>query len=122
MRYRLHLFTAAVLAAVAIGGPVRSQAAELSDRAAEVGRQKIRTELAEALSDGHISRKDQYRILLDAKEVLRPEDLPGLERTLDRLASANESAPAASKKAPRHGRARNRRRADARRPGSGRAG
>ena len=76
----------------------RLSAADLDDRQALLGRQKIRLELAEAMADGHLKRSDQYRILLDAKDVLRPEDLPGLERTLDRLASGEEAVPTPAKK------------------------
>ena len=74
----------------------QARAAGSDDRATIIGRQKIRQELSDAMTNGHLSRRDQYRILLDAKEVLNPEDLVGLERTLDRLASAEE--PVASPK------------------------
>jgi hypothetical protein len=95
MQLRLHLTMAALLAVVVLTGT--SPAGEYiygDSRAAVIGRQKIRAELAEAMQEGHLTRRDQYRILLHAKEVLPPEDLAGLERTLDRLASKNSRARA----------------------------
>jgi hypothetical protein len=88
---RFHVYVPALLlAAVVLGGPANTKAADRDDRAVLAARQRIRTELATAVADGHLSRLDQYRILLDAREVLPPEDLPGLERTLNRLASAQQ--------------------------------
>jgi hypothetical protein len=82
-----------VLTAVA-----KTSGADYDARTILAGRQKIRTELATATEDGHLTRIDQYRILLHAREVLPPEDLPGLERTLDRLASAQEPSGLRSKR------------------------
>jgi hypothetical protein len=94
MRFHVHV-PALLLAAVVLGGPAKTKAADYDGRAVLAARQKIRTELATAVADGHLSRLDQYRILLEAREVLPPEDLPGLERTLNRLASAQQpSGPA----------------------------
>jgi hypothetical protein len=60
-----------------------------------VARETIKLELAAALAHGELTRMDQYRILIHAKEILPPEDVQGLERTMDRLASKGGSAPAA---------------------------
>lgn len=89
MRYPGRLALAAFFAAVALGGISSVKAADLDERAALAGRQKIREELAVAMSDGRLSRMEQYRILLDAKDVLTPQDLHGLQQTLDRLATAS---------------------------------
>ncbi len=61
--------------------------ADHDPRAAVLGRQKIREELATALTKGYLTRMDQYHLLVHAKEVLSTEDLRGFERTLDRLAA-----------------------------------
>jgi hypothetical protein len=100
MRYRSLLIAAAMLAVLAVQGAPATSAAELSARAQLLGRHKIREELAAALVNGHLSRRDQYRILLDAKGVLSPEDLAGLERTLERLAAddSSRSHPVAKKR------------------------
>ena len=49
-----------------------------------------------ALAKGHLTRMDQYRILLHAKEVLTPDDLHGLEQTLDRIATQQAAARTAT--------------------------
>jgi len=61
-------------------------AAEIDDRAEMIGRQKVRAELTQALAKGHLSHRDQQQILADARKLLRAEDIPAVERTLDRLA------------------------------------
>ena len=58
-----------------------------------MGRQKIREELSAALAKGYLTRMDQYRILLHAKDVLTPDDLHGLEQTLNRIATRASSRP-----------------------------
>ena len=92
MQFRLHFATVALLVGVALGAVPKANGVVIDERAALAGRQKIRRELAEAMSNGHITRMDQYNILLHAKEVLPPEDIPALERTLVRLASAQTAA------------------------------
>ena len=94
MRFLLHL-TAAVLL-VAIGGITSARAADREARTAIMGRQKIRAELSAALEKGYLTRMDQYRILLHAKEVLTPDDLHGLEQTLDRIAMRQAASRAAA--------------------------
>ena len=94
MRFQLSV-PALLLAAVVLAGPAETKAADYDGRAVLAARQKIRTELATAVAEGHLSRLDQYHILLEAREILPPEDLPGLESTLNRLASAQQpSGPA----------------------------
>lgn len=88
MQFRLHFATAALLVGVVLSGAPKANAKDIDERAALAGRQQIRAELSDAMSDGRIGRMEQYRILLHGREVLPPEDLLGLERTLDRLASA----------------------------------
>ena len=91
MLRRWQLISTAFLALAAFQA-ANLTAADLEARKALMGRQKIRAELAAALQDGKLSRMDQYKILLHAKEVLTPEDLRGLERTLDRLANQCDKA------------------------------
>jgi hypothetical protein len=96
MLRRWHLISAALLAMAAFYA-ASIQAADLTPRQALMGRQQIRAELAAAMNNGKISRMDQYKILLHAKEVLTPEDLRGLERTLDRLATQSEKSRRATR-------------------------
>ena len=99
MRFLLHLTTAALLVAIAMGGMTSATAADREARAAVLGRQKIREELSAALAKGYLTRMDQYHILLHAKEVLSEDDLHGLEQTLNRLATQQAIARATA--APR---------------------
>ena len=95
MQRRLHLGMATFLAVFLSHASVCvAQAEEISARQLVAARETIRTELATALSHGELSRLDQYRILLHAKEILPPEDVQGLERTMDRLARKNRATPA----------------------------
>jgi hypothetical protein len=71
------------------------RAADYDARSVLAARQRIRTELAKALAEGRLTPLDQYRILLEAREVLPPEDLLGLERTMNRLAAAQEPGDSA---------------------------
>ena len=87
MRFLLHFTAAALLVAIGIGGATSAMAADRDARAAVLGRQKIREELSAALTKGYLTRMDQYRILLHAKEVLTADDLHGLEQSLDRIAT-----------------------------------
>jgi len=92
MRFLVHLTAAALLLAIGIGGMTTATAADKDARAAVMGRQKIREELSAALAKGYLTRMDQYRILLHAKEVLTPDDLHGLEQSLNRMASQQAAA------------------------------
>jgi hypothetical protein len=92
MQRRLHLGMATFLAVFLSHASVpTAQAQEISARQLVAARETIRAELATALSHGELTRLDQYRILLHAKEILPPEDVQGLERTMDRLAVRNRS-------------------------------
>lgn len=66
------------------------QPAEL-ERQAIVNRQRVRAMLAAALADGVLSRKEQYAILLEARDLLSPPELRGLQRTLDEAAAKRET-------------------------------
>jgi len=93
MEYRW-AFCACLLAA---GVNIVSQqpaGAQLDGRSSVSGRQEIRAELAAAMADGELNREEQYSILLRGKEVLDPDELDGLQRTLSRLASSQEVIPA----------------------------
>ncbi|MGO8690574.1 MAG: DUF6666 family protein [Thermoguttaceae bacterium] len=93
---RLHLGTAVLLVVFlshAAGHVARAQ--EICGGQLTAARETIKLELAAALAHGELTRMDQYRILMHAKEILPPEDVQGLERTMDRLASKGQSAPAA---------------------------
>ncbi len=86
MRFVL-CFLASLLLASGIGGTALAGTADHDPRAAVLGRQQIREELATALTKGYLTRMDQYHLLVHAKEVLSTEDLRGFERTFDRLAT-----------------------------------
>ncbi len=94
MRVLLHLTAAALLVAIGVGGMTSAAAADREARSAVLGRQKIREELSAALEKGYLTRMDQYHILLHAKEVLSADDLHGLERTLDRIATGQAASRA----------------------------
>lgn len=64
-----------------------------------MGRQKMRAELAAAVTDGDLSPREQYRMILKAKQVLSPSDFEGFQRTLDRVASKGN--PLAGDPSPR---------------------
>jgi len=66
--------------------------AQNAERLAIVNRQKVRADLAAALADGKLTRKEQYSILLEAKDLLAPGDLRGLQRTMDHAAAQREAA------------------------------
>jgi hypothetical protein len=86
MRF-VYCFIAALVLATGVGGTAAASTADHDPRAAVLGRQKIREELAAALTKGYLTRMDQYHLLVHAKEVLSTEDLRGFERTLDRMAA-----------------------------------
>ncbi|MGA2253235.1 MAG: DUF6666 family protein [Thermoguttaceae bacterium] len=100
MRFLLHLTAAALLLAIGIGEMTAATAADSDARAAITGRQKIRDELSAALAKGYLTRMDQYHILLHAKEVLTPDDLHGLEQTLNRIATQQATARATTTVVP----------------------
>jgi hypothetical protein len=84
MRFSLHL--AIIALAVAVLGTASVASSDDRDpRAAVVGRQKIRAELAAALVDGHISRADHARLLQDAQRLLGPGDYRAFASALDRM-------------------------------------
>jgi hypothetical protein len=86
MRF-VYCLLAALLVANGMSGVAAAANADRDPRAAVLGRQKIREELATALAKGYLTRMDEYHLLVHAKEVLSTEDLRGFERTLDRLAT-----------------------------------
>ncbi len=87
MRFVHRFLAALVLIAIGFGGTSSAATADRDARTAVLGRQQIRAELEAALAKGHLTRMDQYRLLLHAKKVLSAEDLDGFERALDRLAA-----------------------------------
>ncbi len=100
MRFLIYLSATALLVAMGLGGTMVARAADRDVRSQIMGRQKIREELSAALAKGYLTRMDQYHILLDAKEVLSPDDLHGLEQTLNRIATRQASARAAATAVP----------------------
>ena len=98
MQRRLQFWTTALLAALLIrvisGAASAQQAQQIDGRTLMLARQEIRAELAAAVSKGELTRQDQYRILLHAKESLPPEDVEGLMQTMDRLAAKNPPSAA----------------------------
>ena len=94
MQRRLYLGIAALLLGLLNQAGIDvARAQEIDSRQLVAARETIRLELAKAVSEGQLSRIDQYRILLHAKEILPAEDVQGLERTMDRLAAMNPPAP-----------------------------
>ena len=101
MQRRLHFAAAwllALLLAQAIGG--LAQAQQVTGAKLVVARQEIQAELATALADGDLTPMKQYKILLHAKEILPPEDVQGLERTMVRLSSLGRAVQAQGSAAP----------------------
>ena len=92
MQSRLPCGIIVLLAAIASFEASTARAVEMDTPTAIMARQKIRTELAEAMSDGRLTRNEQYSILLDAKDSLPAEDMAGLQRSLNRLASNQKAA------------------------------
>ena len=100
MRFLIYLSATALLVAMGLGGTMVARAADRDVRSQIMGRQKIREELSAALAKGYLTRMDQYHILLDAKEVLSPDDLHGLEQTLNRIATRQASTRTAATAVP----------------------
>ena len=68
----------ALLTTVTAGAALAQQTQQQIDgRTLMLARQAIRSELAAAVAKGELTREDQYRILLHAKETLPPEDVKG---------------------------------------------
>ena len=55
-------------------------------------RQKIKTEIMDALVDGKIAPQERAIILMHAQEFCTPEEMDGLKQTLNRLASDEKNA------------------------------
>jgi hypothetical protein len=87
MRFVRHFLAALGLLATSFSGISLAAAPVRDARSIVVGRQKIREELAAAMAKGYITRMEQHRLLLHAKESLSAEDLQGFQRTLDRIAT-----------------------------------
>jgi hypothetical protein len=87
MQRRLHLGAAMLVAISVVYGATAALAGDSDSRSAAMARQRIRAKLATAMSDGNLSRMEQYAILLDAKDCLSSRELAGLQQTLDRLAA-----------------------------------
>ncbi len=92
MQNRLRIWPLALLAVVAVSSADSSAWAQLTGRSAANGRQRVRAALAKAIADGTLSRAEEDSIYRRAKGLLTPEELPGLRRTLGRLAG-RQTAP-----------------------------
>ena len=87
MPYRLGIWPVVLLAVVAASSIGTSAWAQVTRRSLVQGRQRVRAALAEALADGTLSKMEVASISRRAERLLTPQDLPGLQRTLSRLAA-----------------------------------
>jgi hypothetical protein len=92
MQCRLRIWPVVLLAAITANSGDNSARAQLTTRSAVNGRQQVRAVLAAAMADGSLSRMEDDSIYRLGERLLTPEELPGLRRTLDRLAG-RQSAP-----------------------------
>jgi hypothetical protein len=91
MRIRFALWPAVLLTIV--GGSINTaNGLEPSRLAALAARQTLRDEVCIALSDGVISRGEQYSLLVDAKNILTPEEYQSFKQSLARLSATNANA------------------------------
>jgi hypothetical protein len=79
-----------VLTASSVGN---SAGAQLTARSAVDGRQRVRAVLAVAMADGTLSEMEEAAIYRLGQRLLTPEELPGLRRTLSRLAGRPSTSP-----------------------------
>jgi len=93
MQNRLRIWSVALLAVVTTTIAGNSARAQLTTRAAVDGRQRVRTALAAAMADGTLSSAEEDSISRLGKGLLTPQELPGLERTLSRLAGRQQAPP-----------------------------
>jgi hypothetical protein len=54
-------------------------------------RQSIKNQIVDALADGYISPAESEDIFAGARETLRPQEMAGLQRTMDRLTAQTNS-------------------------------
>lgn len=87
MQNRLRIWSVVLLAAVAASSVGNSARAQVTRRSLVHGRQRVRAALAEALADGRLSKMEADSIYRRAEKLLTPRELPGLQRTLSRLAA-----------------------------------
>lgn len=100
MQRRLRFCFVALLATLAVAILADLAAAARTGRSLVAARQKVRAKLAAATADGKLSRMEQYALLLQAKDLLPPDELRGLQYTLDRLATPRKAPlPAGSPEA-----------------------
>jgi hypothetical protein len=95
MQNRLRIWPVALLAVVTTSIADNSAWAQLTARSAVDGRQRVRTALAVALADGTLSRAEEDSVYCLGERLLTPQELPGLQRTLSRLAGRQEASPPA---------------------------
>ena len=87
MQSRLRIWPVVLLAAVAASSVGNSAWAQVTRRSLVHGRQRVRAALAAALADGRLSKMEADSIYRRAEKLLTPRELPGLQRTLSRLAA-----------------------------------
>lgn len=85
MQSRLSAGVVAVLIALVIAGTQTATAGEPSRLGAFAARQGLCDQISYAMADGQIDRAERYAILLDAKDILKPDEYDSFKRTLNRI-------------------------------------
>jgi hypothetical protein len=85
MRSRLSVGVAAVLMALVAGSVRMATAAELNRLAAFAARQDLCDAVSVARADGRIDRSERYTLLLDAKDLLTPDEYESFKHALNRI-------------------------------------
>lgn len=92
---RLFSVLIAVCALPILSAPAFSQTP--GGRAALAAKQRIKTEVQDAMADGNISRLERAEILAEAKEVLTVKEYEGLIATMNRLSPPEQATPVAKR-------------------------
>jgi hypothetical protein len=92
---RLFSALVAVCALSILAAPASSQTP--GGRTALAAKQRIKTEVQDALADGKISRLERAEILAEAKEVLTVKEYEGLVATMNRLSPPEQATPVAKR-------------------------
>ncbi|MBU4271003.1 MAG: hypothetical protein KKE86_16140 [Planctomycetes bacterium] len=96
MRNRLPMGIAALLLAIIAAGPAAAFEIKPSRLEALAARQDLRDQVCIAMADGRIGVQERTEILIDAKNILYPEEYRIFKRALDRV------SPPPKKRVARH--------------------
>ncbi len=100
MQTRLRFWPVVFLAVAVLGSAHHVAWAQLTGRSAVDARRRVRATLAAAMADGTLSEVEEEAIYRWASRLLTPQELPGLRRTLRRLASRQEGVPESTFRMP----------------------